>query len=145
MTPTAASLPRRILVADDVRDAADTTAVLLSFGGYEVQAVYNGLEAVQTARIFVPDMVILDINMPVMGGYEAARQLRAEQAPGSILLLVALSGRTTREDVAFGREAGFDHHLGKPLIGDVCALVDSFFVAMSVAGRAAQLPVAGVA
>ncbi len=135
--------PRRILVADDVHDTADTTAALLSFGGYEVRAVYDGLQAVEAARTFAPDMVILDINMPVMGGYEAARRLRAEQAPGSVLVLVALTGRTTRDDVALGVAAGFDHHLGKPLVADVCALAESFFAAADAGARSRALPAAG--
>ena len=119
------SPPPKILVADDSKDAADATAALLSLSGYDVRAVYDGLEAVEAARTFHPDLVILDINMPVMNGYEAAAALRKEQAPGSNLVLVALTGRTNAADAERSREVGFDLHLGKPLLHDFSNLIGS--------------------
>lgn len=119
----------RILVVDDHHDAADTTAELFRmYGSYEVQAAYNGKEAVEVARSFCPDVVVLDLNMPVMDGYEAAKLLRGEQAPQSRLLLVAMTGRSEPEDIERAATVGFDHHFCKPLTGlKLFDLVASFF------------------
>ena len=122
---------QRVLVVDDHHDAADTTAEFLRmYGTYDVRTAYDGMEAVELARSFLPEVVILDINMPVMDGYEAASLLRDGQAPGARLLLVALTGRNQPEDVARAKAAGFDHHLSKPLMDlALCDLVEDFFAA----------------
>lgn len=113
----------RILVADDNVDAADTLAMLLETSSYETRTAYNGLQAVELARSFHPDLAILDINMPVMDGYEAARRLKHLDGPTPIL--VALTGRGQPADKALAREAGFDIHLLKPTDGgELCRLVD---------------------
>lgn len=118
---------RRILIADDNEDAAETAADLLRLGGYDVLAVYGGRQAVDAARSFQPDVAILDINMPVMDGYEAAMELRRQQGTGRRLVLFALTGRTDPSDVERSRQAGFDRHLTKPAPGtDLCELVDSY-------------------
>ena len=119
---------KRVLIADDNVDAADTTAMLLEGDErFEVMAVYGGRQAVDAATTFVPDLVMLDINMPVMDGHEAARILRSAQPPGRRLVLVALTGRTTQDDVDRARLSGFDHHLAKPAQATTfCALIASF-------------------
>lgn len=109
-------MQKRILIADDHVDAADSTGALLSLDGrFEVRVVYDGLQAVEIGRIFEPDLVLLDINMPGMDGYEAARIMRSEQPPNRRLVLVALTGRTSQEDVDRACGCGFDLHLSKPV------------------------------
>ena len=92
---------------------------LLTAEGHTVAAAPDGPTAIETARAFHPDVVILDIGMPGMNGYTVARSLRAKHgAPG--LVLVALSGLGQQEDKARAAEAGFDRHFTKPV--DVNAL-----------------------
>jgi CheY-like chemotaxis protein len=122
-------LCKRILVVDDHRDVAETTAELFRMSGsYEIKQAYNGKEAVELARSFRPRVVVLDLNMPVMDGYQAARILRNAQPEQAGLLLVAMSGRNQPEDIARAAAAGFDHHFSKPLLGrELFELVASFF------------------
>ncbi len=105
---------RRVLVVEDNRDAAVTLRDLLVLGGHRVELAYDGRAAVAKARSFAPDVVICDIGLPGMNGFEVARALRAEPGP-SRPILVAVSGYARPEDVARGKEAGFDAHLAKPL------------------------------
>ncbi len=117
-----APLALRILVADDNVDAADSLASLLAAGGHTVRTVYDGEQALREAPGFAPDLAILDIGMPGMDGYQAARALRAiPQLAG--LQLVALTGWGAREDRARSREAGFDQHLLKPVAPEQLAQV----------------------
>jgi CheY-like chemotaxis protein len=119
-----------VLVADDLPDAADALVGLLRLAGYDAVAAYDGRQAVETARTFAPDLAILDIDMPGLDGYEAARRLRQEQRPGSRLVLIAHTGRTTPADVQMARDAGFDRHLPKPSTGtELCNLVAAFLAA----------------
>ncbi len=113
----------KILLADDNVDAADTTADLLRLDGLEVRVAYDGLQAVEAARSFRPDLVVLDINMPVMDGYEAAARLRKEQCADQRLVLVAVTGEIQEEDVDRAFRAGFDHHMGKPVRGDALGVL----------------------
>jgi CheY-like chemotaxis protein len=106
---------KKVLVADDNRDAADSLVVLLDWLGYEAIACYDGAQAVQLARTLRPDLVILDINMPVMDGYEAAKVLR--HTIGDRLLLVAMTAAPGWETRAKAEEVGFDAHFGKPMDG----------------------------
>ncbi|MCW7536837.1 response regulator [Aquabacterium sp. A7-Y] len=106
------AVPKRILVVDDNRDAAETLAVVLRFSGHEIRVAHDGKRAVELASDFCPDVVILDINMPVMDGYEAARRLR--KAAGAELLLVAVTGVPARESKDRALGSGFDVHLSKP-------------------------------
>jgi CheY-like chemotaxis protein len=124
----------KVLVADDHIDAADTTALLLRLeGSFEVEVVYGGLEAVNAARTFAPDLVLLDINMPGMDGYQAAGIIRSEQPPNRRLVLVALTGRSTQDDIELARRAGFDYHIAKPAAAEtLCALIASFLDQTSV-------------
>jgi PAS domain S-box-containing protein len=108
----AASQRLRVLVADDNHDAAQTLSVLLELLGHEVRTAVDGQEAVDRAAAFRPDVVLLDIGMPRMDGYTAARRIR-EQVPGA--LLIAVTGWGRREDMREAAAAGFDHHLVKPV------------------------------
>ncbi len=121
--PEPAARPRRILVVDDNRDAADSLSMLLHTGGHEVRVAYDGLEAVGAAVAFRPDVVLLDIGLPKLSGYEAARRIR--DARGSEVLLVAVTGWGQAEDRRRAQEAGFDHHLTKPVDPEAIArLID---------------------
>ncbi len=108
----------RVLVVDDNEDAVRSLAILLELNGHEVQLARDGYAAIEIARDFVPHAVILDIGLPGINGYETARRLR--QLPNCKMLLVALSGYGQDKDRERSREAGFDHHLLKPV--DVDAL-----------------------
>jgi signal transduction histidine kinase len=104
--------PRRVLVVDDNADAADSLAQLLALQGHETEAVHGPRQAIERARGFAPDVVLLDIGLPEMDGYEVARRLRAD---GTAAALVALTGYGQAEDVQRARDAGFDAHLTKPV------------------------------
>jgi signal transduction histidine kinase len=106
--------PRRILVVDDNVDAALTLAELLGLGGHETHVAHDGPSAVDAARRLSPDVVILDIGLPGLDGFEVARRLRAEPALEGIVL-VALSGWVQPGDLVRSREAGFDRHFAKPV------------------------------
>jgi PAS domain S-box-containing protein len=109
--PTA---PRRILVVDDNVDAADSLAVLLRLEGHEVRVAHDGPAALAAAQAEPPDVVILDLGMPGMDGFEVARRLRA--LPGlRDVLLVAVTGWAQEEDRRRCFEAGFDGHMPKPV------------------------------
>lgn len=103
----------RVLIADDNEDAGTALAEYLKIAGHTVRVVNNGNDALQTARTFRPELMLLDIGMPGLNGYEVARAVRAtagiEQTE-----LVALTGWGTDEDRAKAVQAGFDHHLTKP-------------------------------
>jgi CheY-like chemotaxis protein len=105
---------RRIRVADDNRDAAESLAMMLELMGNEVRTGGDGLEAVELAGAFRPHLILLDIGMPRLNGYEAARRIR-EQPWGRDTVLVALTGWGQEEDRRKSQEAGFDLHLVKPL------------------------------
>ena len=109
-----AAVARRVLVADDLQDSADMLALLLRSMGHEVRAVYDGEQAVAAAAEFEPDVVLLDIGMPKLDGYDACRQIRA-RANGRRPLLVALTGWDQEQHRRRGEEAGFDRHLIKPV------------------------------
>jgi PAS domain S-box-containing protein len=111
------SVPVKILVADDNRDAADSMALILGFGGYEVLVAHSGTEALEKARASMPDAMILDIGMPDMTGYEVARRVRAEPWGGRIFLL-AITGWGQEEDKERAIAAGFDQHMTKPVDAD---------------------------
>jgi PAS domain S-box-containing protein len=104
----------RILVADDNRDAADTLSVILELEGHEVRTAYDGVEALQIAEQFAPQIALLDIGMPNLDGYQTARRIR-EQHWGSAMFLVALTGWGQEQDRRQATEAGFNCHLVKPV------------------------------
>jgi PAS domain S-box-containing protein len=105
--------PRRILVVDDNRDAAESLSMLLHARGHDVRVAYDGLEAVGAAIAFQPDVVLLDIGLPKLYGYDAARRIR--DARGDGVLLIAVTGWGQEEDRRRAKAAGFDHHLTKPV------------------------------
>ena len=108
------SSKRRILVADDNKDAASTLAMILKFLGNEVRTANDGLQAVELAEEFRPDVVLLDIGMPKLNGYEACRRMR-EQVWCKTTYIVALTGWGQDEDKRRSQEAGFHRHLVKPV------------------------------
>jgi PAS domain S-box-containing protein len=117
---------RRILVVDDNQDAAETLAQLLRLGGEDVRTTDNGEDALEIGPEFRPHVAILDIGMPDIDGYELAQRIR-RQRWGSGVLLVALSGWGQEEDKVRSREAGFDHHLTKPVSpGDLDAVLEHY-------------------
>ncbi len=110
----APTVGRRILVVEDNADVAETTTMLLTLSGHEVLCAKDGLQALQFAADFGPEVVLLDIGLPLMDGYEVARRLR--QMPQTRdALLIALTGYGQQGDRQRGREAGFDGHLLKPV------------------------------
>ena len=109
-----AERPRRVLVVDDNRDAAELLAEALGTVGHYVRVAFNGPEAIDLARQFLPEIAFLDIGLPVMDGYELARRLRA--LPGCDgMYLVAVTGYGQSSDRQHSREAGFEEHLVKPV------------------------------
>jgi signal transduction histidine kinase/ActR/RegA family two-component response regulator len=107
-------LKTRILVVDDLRDSAESLARLLRIEGNEVRTAHDGLEAVALAADFRPGLVLMDIGMPRMDGYEACRRIR--NLPfGSEVILVAVTGWGQAEDRRKSKAAGFDHHMIKPV------------------------------
>jgi signal transduction histidine kinase/DNA-binding response OmpR family regulator len=110
----AAAVGRRILVVDDNVDVVETTKMLLTLAGHEVRSAKDGLQALQFAAEFNPDVVLLDIGLPLMDGYEVARRLRQmPQTRGT--LLIALTGYGQQGDRQRGKDAGFDGHMLKPV------------------------------
>ena len=105
---------RRILIADDNEDAADSAALLFESLGCEVRTVYGGEAAVREAQRFHPNVVLLDLGMPDVDGYEACRRIR-DTAGGARMLLVAVSGWGRDADLQRSAAAGFDHHFLKPV------------------------------
>jgi signal transduction histidine kinase len=116
-SPVAGSAPSaalRILVADDNRDAADTMTMLLEVMGHSVRHVNDGEAAVQAAAEFNPQIVLLDIGMPKLNGYEACRRIRAQEG-GAGMIIIAITGWGQPEDRLKSEDAGFDQHLVKPV------------------------------
>jgi PAS domain S-box-containing protein len=105
---------RRILVVDDNVDSAESLTLLLDLGGNETYTAYDGLEALAAAADLRPDVILLDIGLPELNGYDVARRIR-EQPWGKQIVLVALTGWGQEEDRRRSRDAGFDHHLTKPV------------------------------
>jgi len=110
--PSASSC-RRILVVDDNRDSADSLSTLMIAMGHDVRTAYDGQQSIELAAQYQPQVVLLDIGLPGMNGYDVARRLRDSHGAG--MVLIAVSGYGQEEDRRRGREAGFDHHLLKPL------------------------------
>ena len=108
------AMRRRILVVDDNVDAAESIAKLLRLAGHEVDCVYDGPRAIEGATKVNPDVVLLDIGLPGMDGYEVARRLRSMPQFGGTAI-IALTGYGQDADRESSRQAGFDHHLTKPV------------------------------
>jgi CheY-like chemotaxis protein len=103
-----------VLVADDNHDAATALTLQLQLAGHDVRTAYDGLEALTVADAFRPEIVLLDLGMPKLNGYETARHLRARPW-GESVRIVALTGWGQPQDRARSAEAGFDVHLVKPV------------------------------
>ena len=126
--PCAAARPDaalRVLVVDDNVDSAESMGMVLELLGVRHEVVFSGQAALEAARRFCPDVVLLDIGMPGMDGYEVARHLRAADETADATL-IALTGWSQASDRERSREAGFDHHLSKPVdIGALQRLIAS--------------------
>jgi PAS domain S-box-containing protein len=109
-----AQAKHRILVVDDHLDATTSMAMMLEFLGSEVRTAHDGLQAIEEAERYRPDVVLMDVGMPRLNGYEATRRIRA-QAWGRDLLIIALTGWGQEDDKARSHEAGCDGHLTKPV------------------------------
>ena len=113
-TPADAHQPLQVLVVDDNRDAADTLQSLFQLEGYAASVAYGGAQALAAVDMAWPQLVVMDLGMPDMDGYAAARQIR-QRAQGREVLLIALTGWGQDEARARTEQAGFDHHLTKPV------------------------------
>jgi PAS domain S-box-containing protein len=111
--PALRGVGRRVLIADDNRDAADSLAMLLRLRGHEVHTVHDGHAALAAAAEFAPDAAVIDLGMPGLGGIDVAERIRGEPW-GDGILLVALTGWGQQDDRRRTADAGFDHHLVKP-------------------------------
>ena len=103
----------RVLVVDDNHDGADILAMLVQEAGHQVQVAYDGPGALESASAFLPDLVLLDIGLPGLDGYEVAKRIRLQPALSDVVL-VALTGYGHDTDRLLSQDAGFDHHLVKP-------------------------------
>lgn len=115
--PPVTQVGRKILIADDNRDAALSLGILLENMGHQTRVVYDGLEALEVAREFQPDIIFLDVVMPKLSGYEVAQRLKSEEWARSTLL-VALTGWREEHDRDRTRSAAFDRYVLKPLQAD---------------------------
>jgi signal transduction histidine kinase len=106
---------RRILVVDDNRDAAETLAAMLRLEGNEVDTAFDGQGAVSASAEFQPDIILMDLGMPKLDGYDAARAIRRDPR-GTEVVLIAITGWGGDVDRRMSREAGFDRHLVKPVV-----------------------------
>jgi CheY-like chemotaxis protein len=113
--------PRRILVVDDNVDSASSLAALLSMTGNQTRMAHDGVEAVQAAEQFRPDLVLLDLGLPGLNGFEACRRIR-EQPWSRNTVMVALTGWGHEDYRRKSQAAGFDHHMVKPV--DPAALME---------------------
>ena len=114
---SSSAIVRRVLVVDDNEDAADSLAMLLSVRGDEVRIAYDGAQAVEAEHDFNPEVVLLDIGLPKLSGYDVARSIRSTRGNG--VLIIAITGWGQEDDRRRAREAGFDHHFTKPVDFDV--------------------------
>src|SRR5690606_33255791 len=105
--------PRRVLVVDDNEDAAKLLAQVLALQGHQTRTAGDGQQAIDVAAEFRPEVILMDIGMPRMDGYESVRQIRRQEW-GQNMTVIALSGWGTHEDKRKSKEAGFDEHLVKP-------------------------------
>ena len=104
----------RILIVDDNSLSSKSTAMLLRLMGHEIATAFNGVEGIEVARTFRPDVILLDIGLPKLDGYEVAQRIR-EQPWGKSTLLIAVTGYGQEEDRRRSLEAGFDYHMIKPV------------------------------
>ena len=113
MSPKPA-VSRRILVVDDNEDSAESLSVLLRLQGHVVESAHDGRHALEAAERFRPDVILLDIGMPGMNGYDVCREIR-KQPWGARMLLLAQTGWGQDQDRQRTKDAGFNGHLTKPI------------------------------
>jgi DNA-binding response OmpR family regulator len=106
--------PIKVLVVDDDRDSVEMLKILLDMNGGATHVAYDGVEAVKLAEELRPEVILLDIGLPKIDGYEACRRIR-EHAWGRHMIVVALTGRGLDDDRAMSQRSGFDMHLVKPV------------------------------
>ena len=114
----------KVLVVDDAHDGADSLALLFQALGHQTATAYDGAQAVEASHGFLPDFIILDIEMPLMNGFEAAKALRTRRpvAPPVLIALTALTGADVEQHTL---DSGFDFYLSKPAdLGRLVAIVD---------------------
>ncbi len=104
---------KNVLVVDDAREVAEATASMLALMGYETRVAYDGRQAIAAVSQLRPDVVLLDLNMPAVDGFEAAQAIRALD-PGRPPMIVALSALTHLNSAATLEACGFDHYMTKP-------------------------------
>src|SRR5690606_18619987 len=114
----------RVLLVEDNPDVAESMALLLELLGHQVRVVDDGLAALDSARAWRPEVVLIDIGLPGIDGYEVARRMRADEGIPHALL-VALTGYGRSEDKARALAAGFDHHITKPVEFDALSALVS--------------------
>lgn len=137
-TSTASTAGLKVLVVDDHVDGAEALSILFEVFGHEVRTSFDGQTALDEIIAWQPDLVLMDLSLPVMDGYEAARRVIAHSAdtPGFALpLLVALSGYSGEQEQARTAQAGFQHHLVKPVPTDHLQSI----LALAQANRAARI------
>jgi CheY-like chemotaxis protein len=117
-SPAEPGMRQRILVVDDNVDAAESLGTMLAYSGHDVRVAHGGVEALTAAREFAPNVMILDLGMPEMDGYEVARAVRSDPKIASTRL-IALSGYGQPDDRRRTADVGFDEHLVKPVEHDV--------------------------
>ncbi len=117
MPEQSTSAPLRVLVVDDCQDAADTMAMLMRLWGHDVRIATDGQAAVDLARSYDPDVVLLDIGLPKLDGYQVARRMRCDLGMHRALL-VTVSGYCDPKDAERSRVAGCNDHLVKPVDPD---------------------------
>jgi CheY-like chemotaxis protein len=128
----------RILVIDDVRDAADSMQMLLEMFGHDVRAAYTGTGAIELARQFRPEIVLCDISMPIVCGYDVARALREDPATSGAWL-IATTGFISDAIEQKCRAAGFDRNMAKPIDVDELRDLLAAWTDRSVAGSVAAV------
>jgi len=112
--PSESVAAHRILVVDDQRESATLLARLLEMSGHTTQVAFDGVEALEAAEKFRPDIILLDIGLPRLNGYDACRKIRA-QPWGKDMILIAVTGWGQQGDRQKSKEAGFSGHLVKPV------------------------------
>ncbi|KAB8066542.1 hybrid sensor histidine kinase/response regulator [Janthinobacterium violaceinigrum] len=134
-SPAGASPPLQVLVVDDNRDAADSLQSLFQLEGYAARVAYDGAQALAAVDMAWPQLVVMDLGMPDMDGYETARRMR-RKAQGRDVLMIALTGWGQGEARSRTEQAGFDHHLTKPVeFAAIVALLSTHLAQRAAAGR----------
>lgn len=140
MDQTTASPLQRILIVDDNAQAADVASELLGLHGYQTAVAYGGQQGLQAAQAFSPDLILLDLGMPGMDGFQVASALRAQQSFDTVALVAfsAWGDAGTRERA---RAVGFDQHLTKPAsLDEILGTIAAGFASRAPAPRSTRAP-----